>query len=100
MNKSENTESGSLEGRTFILGREGHIYISDPSVSKEHAELKFIDGRIHLRDLGSTNGIYLVENNKPVRFKQGYVEPGQTVAIGTEQHTVRGLLEIIGVFAD
>jgi len=100
MNKSVNAGSGSLEGRTFILGREGHIYISDPSVSKEHAEIKLVDGRIHLRDLNSTNGIYLVKNNKSVRFKQGYVEPDQTVAIGTERHTVRGLLEIIGVFAD
>lgn len=100
MNKSVNAGSGSLEGRTFILGREGHIYISDPAASKEHAEIKFVDGRIHLRDLNSTNGVYLVKDNIPVRFKQGYVEPDQTVAIGTERHTVRGLLEIIGVFAD
>ena len=100
MNKSVNARSDSLEGRTFILGREGHIYISDPAVSKEHAELRVIDGRVHLRDLNSTNGIYLVKDDKPVRFKEGYVEPDQTVAIGTERHTVRGLLEIIGVFAD
>lgn len=100
MDKRVNAASGSLEGRAFILGREGHIYISDPAASKEHAEIKFIDGRIHMRDLNSTNGVYLVKNNKSVRFKQGFVEPDQTVAIGTERHSVRDLLEIIGVFTD
>lgn len=100
MNKSVNAASDSLEGRAFILGREGHIYISDPSVSKEHAEIKFIDGRIHMRDLNSTNGIYLVKDNKAERFKQGYVEPDQTVAIGEQRRTVQSLLAIIGVFVD
>ncbi len=86
-----------MEGRSFILGREGHIFISDPSVSKEHAEIKIIGGRIRLRDLNSTNGIYLVKDNKPVRFQESFVEPAQTVIIGTEQRTVQSLLAIIGV---
>lgn len=98
MNKGMNTGIGDMEGRSFILGREGHIFISDPSVSKEHAEIKFIDGRIHLRDLNSTNGTYLIKNDKPVRFRESYVEPDQTVVIGTQRHTVRSLLAIIGVF--
>ena len=98
MNKSMNVGIGDMEGRSFILGREGHIFISDPSVSKEHAEIKFIDGRIRLRDLNSTNGIYLVKNNKPVRFRESYVEPDQTVVIGTQRRTVQSLLAIIGVF--
>lgn len=87
-----------MEGRSFILGREGHIFINDPSVSKEHAEIKIIDGRIRLRDLNSTNGIYLVKGNKPVRFQEGFVEPEQTVVIGTQQRTIQSLLAIIGVF--
>ncbi len=87
-----------MEGRSFILGREGHIFINDPSVSKEHAEIKIIDGRIRLRDLKSTNGIYLVKDNKPVRFQESFVEPGQTVVIGTQRRTVQSLLAIIGIF--
>jgi len=99
MNSSANRALVSLEGRTFIIGREGHIYISDPAVSKEHAELKIIEGRIRIRDLGSTNGIYLVQGDKPVRLKEDYVELNQIIAIGEQQHTVYSLLAIIGAFA-
>jgi len=100
MNNGVNLELRSMEGRTFILGREGHIYIGDASVSKQHAEIKFIDGRIHIRDLDSTNGIYLIKDNQPVRFQQGFVEPDQTIAIGYQRETVQRLLAIIGVFAE
>ena len=98
MNGSANSVLGSLEGRTFIIGREGHIYISDPAASKEHAEMKIADGRIHIRDLGSTNGIYVVKDNKPVRFEEDYVEPHQTIAIGEQNHTIQSLLEIVCAF--
>ncbi|MCP4874817.1 MAG: FHA domain-containing protein [Gammaproteobacteria bacterium] len=100
MDNSVSTGLEAIQGRTFILGREGHIYISDPSVSKEHAEIRLVDGRVHIRDLNSTNGIYLIKDNKPVRFQEGYVTPNQTVAIGTQQHTVRNLLSIVGIFAN
>jgi len=99
MSKQLNTGFGSLEGRTFILGREGHILIDDPAVSKHHAEIKVVNGRSHLRDLGSTNGVYLVENNKAVRFREGYVEPNQTVALGNQRHKVIQLLAIAGNFS-
>ncbi len=99
MNISENTALEPLEGRTFIIGREGHIYISDPAVSKEHAEMKIIDGKIRIRDLNSTNGIYVVEGDKPVRLKEEYLEPSQTIAIGEQKHTVQSLIEIVGTFA-
>lgn len=99
MNTSNNDNLGSLEGRKFIIGREGHIYVSDPAASKEHAEIEIIGGRILIRDLNSTNGIYFVNNNKAVRFKEEYVLPDQTIAIGQERHTVKNLLSIIGDFA-
>ena len=88
-----------LEGRRFIIGREGHVYVSDPAASKEHAEIKIIGGRIRIRDLNSTNGIYFVNNNKAVRFKEEYVLPDQVIAIGQERHSVKNLLTIIGEFA-
>ncbi len=99
MNGSANNVFASLEGRTFIIGREGHIYISDPTVSKEHAEMKIADGRICIRDLGSSNGIYVVKDSKPVRFKEEYVEPHQTITIGEQKHTIQSLLAIVGAFA-
>jgi len=100
MNASATGDLGPLEGRTFIIGREGHIYISDPAVSKHHAEMQIVEGRIRIRDLDSTNGIYVVKNNRPVRLKEEYVEPHQTIAIGEQKHTVQSMLAIIGAFSD
>ena len=99
MNMSSRASLGSLEGRKFIIGREGHIYVADPAASKEHAEIQIEDGRIRIRDLDSTNGIYFILNDKPVRFKEEYVELNQTIAIGEEKHTVNNLLRIISSFA-
>ncbi len=99
MNTSSYGVPGALEGRKFIIGREGHVYVSDPAASKEHAEIEIIDGRILIRDLNSTNGIYFIRDNKPVRFTEEYVVPEQTIAIGEERHTVRNLIAIISNFA-
>jgi len=89
-----------LEGQTYIIGREGHIYIDGPAVSRAHAEIKFVDGRIRLRDLGSTNGIFLLRNKKLVPFQEGYVQPQQPIVIGNQKYTVKKLLEALGIFAD
>ena len=48
-----------MEGRTYLLGREGQIYIDSPMVCKQYAEIKIINGKTYLRDLNATNGIYL-----------------------------------------
>ena len=99
MNNIANNNFGSLEGRTFIIGREGHIYVEDPAASKEHAAIKIVDGKIHIRDLNSTNGLYVLKGNTPIRFKEGFVEPHETIAIGQETHTIQNLLKIVGAFA-
>ena len=70
-----------FEGRSFILGREGHIYIDSTTASKQHAEIRIMDGRIHLRDLDSTNGTFLLRDNSKLRFDKGFVEPEQTPEI-------------------
>ena len=88
-----------MESRTYIIGREGHIYINDPAVSKQHAEIQVINGEIFLRDLGSTNGTFLVKNNRLVPIKEGYVQINQLIVLGNNQFTVRALLEIAGAFA-
>ncbi len=88
-----------IESRTYVIGREGHIYINDPTVSKQHAEIQVINGEIYLRDLGSTNGTYLVKNQRLVAFKEGYVQLNQAVVLGNRHYSIQQLLEIAGAFA-
>ena len=88
-----------MESRTYVIGREGHIYINDPTVSKQHAEIQIVDGEVYLRDLDSTNGTFLIKNNRLVPFNEGYVQLHQPIVIGNRQYTIRSLLEIAGVFA-
>jgi hypothetical protein len=99
MNNSTPIGIEAMEGKTYIVGREGHIYVRDSSVSRQHAEIKFIDGRIRLRDLDSTNGTYLVRDNRRVQVLEGYVKPHQPIAMGKWQCTVQSLLENVGIFA-
>lgn len=89
----------NMEGRTFIIGREGHIYIDSSTASKRHAEIKISKGRIHLRDLGSTNGTFLITDNTQVKFESGYVSLLQPVVIGGRKFRVKRLLEIARDFA-
>ncbi len=94
MSKKLYEDLGLVEGRTYIIGREGHIYVDSPEVSKHHASLTIIDGQVHLKDLNSTNGTYLVKNSTLVYFEEGYVHPLQPIAIGETVRTVQSLLEI------
>lgn len=87
-----------LEGRTFILGREGHIYIDSVTASKHHAEIKIIDGRVHLRDLKSTNGTFLLKNRTLIQFHEGFVNPRQPIVIGRHAYIIEDLLAVIGDF--
>lgn len=88
-----------MESRTYIIGREGHIFLNDKTVSKQHAELQIMNGEIYLRDLQSTNGTYLVKNNRLVAFAEGYVQLSQPVVIGNKQYTIKKLLEMAGALA-
>jgi len=92
-------ELDNMESRTYIIGREGHIYLDDKTVSKRHAELQIMNGEIYLRDLQSTNGTYLVKNNRLIAFAEGYVQLNQSVVIGNKQYTIRKLLEMAGALA-
>jgi len=94
-----NEEMKRIESRTYVIGREGHIYINDPTVSKQHAEIQVINGEIYLRDLESTNGTFLVKNQRLVPFKEGYVQINQSLVLGNRHYTVQQLLEIAGAFA-
>ena len=98
MDRDLSVEIGLMEGRTYIIGREGHIYINSPSASKRHAEIKIINGRIYLRDLNSTNGTFLKKNKGLVQFKEGYVNPLQPIVIGDQMRTIQSMLAIASDF--
>ena len=98
MKKSRRAKLGLMEGRSFILGREGHIYIDSPTASKHHAEITIKDGRIHLRDLKSTNGTFLIKNKNLVPFDEGYVNPAQSIVIGKKVYVIEDLLAIASDF--
>ena len=94
-----NEELRRIESRSYVIGREGHIYINDPSVSKQHAKIKINNGEIYLSDLGSTNGTYLIKNDRLVPFREGYVQLNQPIVLGNQHYTIKQLLEIAGAFA-
>lgn len=88
-----------MEGRSFILGREGHIYVDSPTASKHHAEIRIRSGKVFLRDLDSTNGTFILKNKKLVKFESGYVNLLQPIVIGRRTYVIRDLLEIARDFA-
>lgn len=87
-----------MEGRIFILGREGHIFIDSTTASKHHAEITIANGDVYLRDLDSTNGTYVVKNNERVPFKEGYVDLRQPIVIGGKVLVIQDLLAIVKDF--
>ena len=92
MNSVTNLDIKLMEGRTYTIGREGHIYIDSLTISKQHAEISITNGRIYLRDLNSTNGVYLVKNKSLVYFEEGFVNLLQPIVLGDQQYTVQSLL--------
>ncbi|WP_265554590.1 FHA domain-containing protein [Trichlorobacter lovleyi] len=82
----EGTQAGSELGGSLpcVLGRkDADIIINDPMVSKRHAAIQIINGKLLLIDLHSTNGTTL--NNEPItqrELKQGdRIGIGQTVLL-------------------
>ena len=104
MSNSLSKDWGLIEGQTYIISRkgpacvEGHIYLDSPTVSRPHAAMKIKNGRVYLRDLDSTNGIYIVESDSLVRFEEGYVNPSQPIMIGKVTCTIQSLIAIAGVY--
>lgn len=69
-----------LTGKRIILGRgeEGDIQITDPKISREHAEFMLANGKYTLTDLNTPNGI-IVNDTKE---KQKTLEDGYKIVIG------------------
>lgn len=98
MSSKHNLDLKPMEGRIYVIGREGHIYIDSRNASKLHAELRIMGGKITLRDLDSTNGTFLVKNGRLVSFQSGEVTLDQQVSIGGRTCTVQRLLETANTF--
>ena len=105
MSNKLSDDFGLIDGQTYVIGRggsvylENYIYINSPSVSRRHAAIKIKNGRIHLRDLDSTNGTYLIDKDGLVSFKEGYVSPSQPIAIGDVKCTINSLLTKARVYS-
>jgi hypothetical protein len=98
MKSTSDPNMRKLEGRTFILGRQGHILIGSPAAGRQHAEISIREGKIYLRDLGSRNGISLLKDGKLVKFTAGYVSLLQRIVIGNDTYMIRDLLVVASDF--
>ena len=98
MTRERTTGIGFTQGHPCTIGREGQIRIADSSLSRGHAEIRFIHDRLRLRDLGSTNGTYLIIDGKSVRIEESYVSPCQQVMLGTRKYTIKALLALVGIY--
>jgi adenylate cyclase len=67
-------------GRSLLVGRAMacDLAISDPTISRRHAELEPFEGAILVRDLDSTNGTFV--NGERVR--EALAPPGSRIAFG------------------
>lgn len=81
-----------MNTKSYVIGRKGQIQLLDKTTSSKHAELAFMDDRLYLTDLGSTNGTYLVDHGKKKRFKEGYIEMDQIVSFGNYICSVKELV--------
>ena len=97
MKRTFDLKADLMDGLVFTIGREGHIQIDDSTVSKKHAEIKIIQGKIYLRDLNSTNGTYLYLDKKLIRFREGFIKLDTPLLIGSKISTAKHYLEIIGI---
>lgn len=98
MEEELHTSLRFIEGQPCTIGRDGRIRIDDPCLSRGHAEIRFVNGKLRLRDLGSTNGTFLVESNRLIAVEECYVGPNQKVVLGSQQYTIKALLALAGIY--
>ena len=72
------------------------VVLADGKVSRVHAEIVVDERGFRLRDLGSSNGVYV----SGVRLLDGYVPPGCTLSIGRTELRFQPLAEGAAVALD
>ena len=72
-----------LTQTTIKIGRrhDNDLSLSDPHVSRVHAEVRLMEGRYVIADLGSTAGTFV--NGRQI--KQHILEPGDVISVGVVQ---------------
>lgn len=70
----------TLENLPITIGRcrTADLCLNDRWVSRTHCQLRHVDGRVTVRDLGSTHGTYL--NGNPV--DEALLERGDEIRVG------------------
>ena len=70
----------ALKAGTNTLGRDdsNDFPIDDPSVSSFHAQIVVDSGSVLIKDLGSTNGTFILHS----QVNEGVVQPGQFIRLG------------------
>ena len=80
-------ESGPEAGQSWMVDRDvvligaldsGDVVLTDPTVSRRHAEIVRTSGGTLLRDLGSTNGTFV----GPVKIREVYLAPDTRFKVG------------------
>jgi hypothetical protein len=76
------TRTGVVVGR----GKEADVRLADASVSRRHAAFTVVDDRVHVEDLGSTNGLSVNDE----RVQTAALSDGDSVTLGAATITYRG----------
>ena len=87
----------TLAERKFIIGKyaDCDVVLSDDSVSRRHAELIVVDGKLVLIDRHSLNGTYIIKDGKTRKITQELVQASDKVQFGTVRYELRELLSYI-----
>lgn len=94
--------SGEEAGRSWVFEQDvihigalasGDVVLSDPTVSRRHAEVVRSREGVLLRDLGSTNGTFV----GPVRIKEVYLGPDTRFRVGRTELVFTPQDEVIDV---
>lgn len=74
------TRDAVMKRARFLIGRrEGcDARIAVGSVSREHCELRIEDGKLYIKDLGSSNGTFVNRQ----RIQEVQLSPGDLIAVG------------------
>ena len=81
--------------KTYTIGRGGEAMIQcgDDTVGRLHAEITVTDdGRYYLADRGSTNGTFVLDENRWQPVSGRYVDADAVISFGEYRTSVRKLI--------